>query len=112
MKPKKAKLYLIETERAFKVRESCETRWNNAWISCQHGTLDFKSNSARGVSRYLIGEIRDLGVDVTTQRNWVPSVGGRTQHHAGTGYQGALKFDSPSAAVQFLKQFFTVVNCG
>jgi hypothetical protein len=111
MQAKKLNIYLIRTERAIKVRESCVTRWNNAWISCLHGSLDFKSEAARDLERYLLKEIRDQGYDVTAQVNWRPSSDGKTQFNGGTNYEGALIFKSATEAVQFLERFFTVVNC-
>lgn len=92
MKSKKLKIFLIWTERAIKVRESCDTPWKNAWISCRHGSLDFKKTGAPHLERDLIWESRTQGVNITQQPNWHPSTDGSTHHHAGTGYEGALEF--------------------
>jgi len=112
MKPKKPEIFLIWTRRAIKVRESCATPWNNAWISCRHGSLDFKLQGVPHLQRYLIGEIRAHGVDVTQQPNWHPSPNGTTRHHAGTGYEGALEFPTAKAAIRFLEGYYTLVKCG
>ena len=111
MNPKKPKLFLVWTGRAIKVRESCATPWNNAWISCRHGSLDFKSQGVPHLQRYLIGEIRARGLDVTLLPNWQPSTGGATRHHAGTGYEGALEFPTAKEALQFLERYYTLVKC-
>jgi hypothetical protein len=112
MFPKKPKIYLIWSERAIKVRESCNTRWNNAWISLGHGSLDFKGPGVDHLDRYLIGEIRDSGVDVTREPNWHPSGDGATRHHGGSGYEGSLAFPSAKEALRFLEEHFTLVKCG
>ena len=112
MKPKKPKLFLIWTERSIKVRESCDTPWNNAWISRRHGSLDFKREDAPHLERYLIREIRLSGLNVTQQPNWQFSSSGATRHHTGTGYEGALEFPTAQAALNFLGRYFTLVKCG
>lgn len=112
MKTKKPKLFLLWTELAIKVRESFDTPWNNAWISRRHGSLDFKLEGVPHLQRYLIGEIRFSGLNVTQQPNWQPSTSGATRHHAGTGYEGALDFPTAKAALQFLERYYTLVKCG
>ena len=112
MKPQKPKLFLLWTERAIKVRESCDTPWNNAWISRQHGSLNLKLADVPHLERYLIGEIRDFGLDVTLMPNWQSSVNGRTRHDAGRGYEGSLDLQSTTAAMQFLGRYFTLIKCG
>lgn len=112
MNPKKLKLFLVWTERAIKVRESCDTPWNNAWISCRHGSLDFKLKDVPHLQRYLVGEIRARSLDVTQQPNWQPSPNGATLHDAGRGYEGALEFPTAKAALKFLGRYYTLVKCG
>jgi hypothetical protein len=107
-------IYLAQDHKwdtAVTIKEYCGRRWNNAWICRTHGSLDFKSQYARGNTRYLIGEIGRQGVDVTQDLRWVASDDGKTCHHGGSSYQGRLCMGSVADAVRFLKQFFVVRAC-
>ena len=64
------------------------------------------------LERYLIGEIRDQGVDITLLPHWHSSANGKTRHEAGRSYEGSLDLQSAAAAMQFLRRYFTVIKCG
>ncbi len=96
---------------AVTIKEACDSRWNNAWICRAHGSLDFKNEGVRGTTRYLIGEIRAQGVDVTHDPDWEASHDGKTCHQDGSNYQGRIYKRTVENAVRYLKQFFDVRAC-
>jgi len=96
---------------AVTIKEACNSRWNNAWICRDHGSLDFKNEGVRGTTRYMIGDILAQGVDVTHDPDWELSRDGKTCHHGGRNYQGRLYKETVADAVRYLKQFFDVRAC-
>ena len=96
---------------AVTIKEACNSRWNNAWICRDHGSLDFKNEGVRGTTRYLIGDILAQGVDVPHDPDWELSRDGKTCHHGGSNYQGRLYKETVADAVRYLKQFFDVRAC-
>lgn len=101
-------IYLSEHNRAYTLKESCNTRWNNAAICKAHARLDLKELNSRGnnlyIKRYL--EVLDSNINLMANNN-----DGATCCWGGMGYESRLEFSNLSDAVKYLKQYFIIVAC-
>ena len=103
-------IWLEEGPRTYiKIVDRCKGD-NLGMICTAHGHIWLKNN--RASSRYLIGEISTAGGDFTTEPGYaaapkgVPNCG-----VGGANYQGGVRFGSPTFAISYLKNFFTVCGC-
>lgn len=110
-------LYLVQNHRrdlAITIKEDCNSRFNNAWICRQHGSLDLKNKGARGNTVCIKDELDKRNAfehRIDQHPDWKYSKGGASCCMSGTKYEGHITFGSVEKAVKFLKEHFDIRAC-
>ncbi len=101
-------LFLKKNRYYVSIKDDCDARNNLGVIGVgdengQKGTLDAKQEFCDLIQRQ--------GGNLPKEPGFVPSRNGRTSYGNGSGYRGWKNFGSQKAALSYLANYFTLVEC-
>jgi hypothetical protein len=105
----KPTLFIKKLSYYWAIKEDCDA-WNNLGLigvgaaQGQNGVLDAKQELCDLVQRH--------GGNLPGEPGFVPSENGRTSYGNGSGFLGWKNFGGQKASLDYLSQYFTLVECG